>query len=86
MRRMRIVPMSRRKARSRPRWRQIWAELLGVERVGRHDHFFALGGHSLVAVQLLSRCLAGHRLHTAADHAVCQTGAGRSGREYHGCS
>ncbi|MEZ2148236.1 amino acid adenylation domain-containing protein, partial [Bradyrhizobium sp. DN5] len=34
---------------------QIWAELLGVERVGRHDHFFALGGHSLVAVQLLSR-------------------------------
>ncbi|MBO4228628.1 condensation domain-containing protein, partial [Bradyrhizobium neotropicale] len=25
------------------------------ERVGRHDHFFALGGHSLVAVRLLSR-------------------------------
>ncbi|RMP19629.1 Non-ribosomal peptide synthetase, partial [Pseudomonas amygdali pv. lachrymans] len=22
----------------------IWAEVLGVERVGRQDHFFALGG------------------------------------------
>ncbi|MER9236440.1 amino acid adenylation domain-containing protein [Mesorhizobium sp. M0622] len=34
---------------------QIWTELLGVERVGRHDNFFELGSHSLLAVQLLSR-------------------------------
>src|SRR5919108_3201522 len=33
----------------------IWAEVLGVERVGRHDHFFALGGHSLRAIQVVSR-------------------------------
>ncbi|MCK1602688.1 non-ribosomal peptide synthetase, partial [Bradyrhizobium sp. 166] len=34
---------------------ELWAELLGVARVGRHDHFFELGGHSLFAVRLLSR-------------------------------
>ncbi|MGO7601710.1 phosphopantetheine-binding protein, partial [Rhizobium ruizarguesonis] len=33
--------------------RGIWAELLGVERVGRHDNFFEIGGHSLLAVQMM---------------------------------
>ncbi len=33
---------------------ELWARVLGVERVGVHDNFFALGGHSLTAVKLMS--------------------------------
>lgn len=33
----------------------IWRELLGVDQVGVHDNFFALGGNSLTALRMLSR-------------------------------
>ncbi|WP_441247619.1 amino acid adenylation domain-containing protein [Kitasatospora sp. McL0602] len=34
---------------------QLWCELLGVERVGPDDDFFALGGNSLIAMEMLAR-------------------------------
>ncbi len=33
----------------------IWAELLQVERVGRHDNFFQLGGDSMLALRFIAR-------------------------------
>jgi acyl carrier protein len=33
----------------------VWSELLGVDRVGVHDDFFMLGGHSLLIARLASR-------------------------------
>jgi amino acid adenylation domain-containing protein len=33
----------------------IWAEVLGCAQVGIHDNFFTLGGHSLMAAQVVTR-------------------------------
>ena len=33
----------------------IWRELMSLERVGRQDNFFVLGGHSLMAVEMIER-------------------------------
>lgn len=37
----------------------LWGELLQVDKIGRADNFFALGGHSLLVVRLV------HRINTA---------------------
>jgi len=34
---------------------RLWEEVLRRERVGIHDNFFMIGGHSLLAVQVISR-------------------------------
>ncbi len=33
----------------------IWRDVIGVSRVGIHDNFFDIGGHSLLALRLISR-------------------------------
>ncbi|MBD2726435.1 amino acid adenylation domain-containing protein [Nostoc sp. FACHB-892] len=34
---------------------RIWAKILRVEKVGIHDNFFEIGGHSLLVTQVISR-------------------------------
>ncbi|CDH24832.1 non-ribosomal peptide synthetase [Xenorhabdus bovienii] len=35
----------------------IWCEVLEIEQISRHDNFFVLGGHSLIAVQVINRIM-----------------------------
>jgi hypothetical protein len=43
----------------------IWREVLETERVGVHDNFFDLGGHSLLSMRVISRVekQTGQRIH-----------------------
>lgn len=40
----------------------FWSELLGIERIGIHDSFFDLGGHSLIAVRLFAMVKKAYRV------------------------
>jgi hypothetical protein len=42
-----------------------WQEVLGIDKVGLHDNFFDLGGHSLLMVRLQSRLGAVLKMHVA---------------------
>ena len=51
----------------------IWADVLGLDRIGVHDNFFELGGDSILSIQIVSRSRqAGHRF-TARDLFTHQT-------------
>jgi amino acid adenylation domain-containing protein/non-ribosomal peptide synthase protein (TIGR01720 family) len=33
----------------------IWSQVLGIERISTHDNFFALGGDSIISIQIIAR-------------------------------
>ncbi len=51
---------------------QVWMEVLGVERISRHDNFFDLGGHSLLVMKALAKLKFSYEL-TMQDFFDCQT-------------
>ncbi|WP_234431147.1 condensation domain-containing protein, partial [Streptomyces sp. NRRL F-5053] len=54
----------------------VWAEVLGVERVGVYDDFFALGGDSISSLQVVSRARRAGLALSSRDVFVGQTVAG----------
>ncbi|KAG0042710.1 hypothetical protein BGZ83_000149 [Gryganskiella cystojenkinii] len=51
----------------------IWTDLLKIDKIGRYDNFFTLGGYSLLAVQMIARVRSlGHSLsvHTLFENPV----------------
>ena len=50
-----VVPFVPPRSPLEIRLAHMWSELLGLERIGVHDNFFDLGGHSLLGMQVLSR-------------------------------
>jgi amino acid adenylation domain-containing protein/non-ribosomal peptide synthase protein (TIGR01720 family) len=49
------VPFVAPRGEDERRLAELWSRLLGLDRVGVQDGFFDLGGHSLVATQVISR-------------------------------
>jgi amino acid adenylation domain-containing protein len=42
---------------------RIWSEVLSLDRVGIHDQFFDLGGHSIAATRVVSRVIDRFKIH-----------------------
>ncbi len=51
----RAAPMAAPQTATEATLATLWCELLGINQVGREDDFFAVGGHSLRATQLIYR-------------------------------
>jgi amino acid adenylation domain-containing protein len=51
----RVVPSAGPRTATEEVLAKIWAEVLGIERVGVHDDLFALGSHSLIVTQAVAR-------------------------------
>ena len=61
----------------------VWAAALGIEKVGRDDDFFALGGHSLLTLRIIARLRQEHGIRPDVPRLPDQpdrTGTGRPRR------